>query len=345
MGEAYRVAVIGCHRMLERRLANHNWAAAFAGVPSTRLVAVCDRDAATRRAFLDCWGSMPVYDDPARLLAEVTPDIVCIATRQTQHAEQVELAATAGVRGILCDKPLATSMAEVRRIIAACRGHGVRFAFGLDRRWFPYYRTLVELIQGGAIGRVQTVAAFGLNHLLFHGCHWFDRVLEFAGDPESAWLSGQVEATDCEPPCAPLALDPPGRCHLQFANGVEALVSPAGYRRGFDMGFDIVGSRGRLVVVSEGTDTRVWSLGPDGRTPEPRPLPDIPATAPWPLLVEDLVAAIAEGRPTRCDLDCARRATELCFAVAQSSREGGRRLTPAEIDPRLRLPSLPWGNE
>jgi len=36
---------------------------------------------------------------------------------------------------------------------------------------------------------------------------------------------------------------------------------------------------------------------------------------------------------------------ELTFAVHQSSREGGRRVTPAEIDPELRITSLAWGNE
>jgi hypothetical protein len=68
-------------------------------------------------------------------------------------------------------------------------------------------------------------------------------------------------------------------------------------------------------------------------------------TPPWPLVVRDQVDAIEQQRPTRCDLACARRATELTFAVHQSSREGGRRVTPAEIDPALRIASLPWGNE
>ena len=68
-------------------------------------------------------------------------------------------------------------------------------------------------------------------------------------------------------------------------------------------------------------------------------------TPPWPLVVQDLIKAIKQQRPTHCDLACARRAMELTFAVHQSSREGGRRVTPAEIDPELRITSLAWGNE
>ena len=63
---------------------------------------------------------MPAFDDYAALLAAVRPDVVCIATRQTLHAEQLERAVATGVRGILCDKPLATSLGEVDRIVAAC---------------------------------------------------------------------------------------------------------------------------------------------------------------------------------------------------------------------------------
>jgi predicted dehydrogenase len=345
VGESYRVAVAGCHRMLERRVANHNWAAAFAAVPACRVVAVFDRDAATRQAFLACWGAPAAFGDYQQMLDQVRPDIVCIATRQTMHADQIEAAAAGGVRGILCEKPLATSMQETQRIIAACRRHGVSFSYGLDRRWFPYHRMLIDLIHSGAIGEVRAIVAFGLGSLLFQGCHWFDRVLEIAGDPEITWVSGQVHRSDRDPAGSSRRLDPPGSCQVQFANGVEAFVSPASPSRGFDLALDVVGSRGRLVVLGEGAATSLWSVGDDGRTPVACPIPAVEGTPPWPLVVEDLVHAMERQRPTGCDLDCARRATELTFAVHQSSREGGRRVTPADIDPTLRISSLPWGNE
>ncbi|HEV7214434.1 MAG TPA: Gfo/Idh/MocA family oxidoreductase [Chloroflexota bacterium] len=345
MSESYRVAVAGCHRMLEKRVANHNWAAAVAAVPACQVVAVFDHDLATRQAFVDCWGAMPAFSHYQQMLDEVRPDIVCVATRQTMHADQIEAAAAGHVRGILCEKPLATSMQETQRIVAACRRHGVAFSYGLDRRWFPYHRMLIDLIRSGAIGDVRAIVAFGLSSLLFQGCHWFDRVLEMAGDPEIAWVTGQVHwaaTTTAEPN---RRLDPAGSCHVQFANGVEAFVSPASSSRSFDLGVDVVGSRGRLVVLGEGAATSLWSVGDDDSTPVARPVPAVASTPPGPLVVQDLIQAMEQQRPTRCDLSCARRATELTFAVHQSSREGGRRVTPEEIDPSLRIPSMPWGNE
>ncbi|HEX5415175.1 MAG TPA: Gfo/Idh/MocA family oxidoreductase [Chloroflexota bacterium] len=345
MPKPLRVAIAGCHRMLDRTPANHNWAAAFAAVPETELVAVFDKGADTRAAFVNCWGDLPAYADYERMLQDVSPEIVCIATRQTRHADQIELAAAAGVQGILCDKPLATSLGEVARIVAAAERSGIRFAFGLDRRWVTYYDTLGALIQDGAIGEVRSVAAYGLVNLINHGCHWYDRVLAFAGDAEIAWVSGRVDPLLGEPADSRRRLDPPGSCQIQFANGVQAFVTAAGYVKGFDPGFDVIGSRGRLTVVSDGVDTGIWSLGEDEKTPVARALPPIKPVPHWPRAVQDLVSAIRDGHPTRCDIAHARRATEIGFVVHQSDRQGGRRIAPAEVDPNLRVASFPWGNE
>jgi predicted dehydrogenase len=338
--KTYRVAIAGCHRMLDRRLAGHNWAAGFAAVPQAEIVGVFDKDAATRQSFVDCWGPLPAFDDFGRLLADTQPDVVCIATRQTIHADQIEQAAAAGVRGILCEKPLATSLREVERIVAACERHNIAFAFGLDRRWFPFYRALVQSLRDGLIGELQTIAAFGMQNHIFHGCHWFDRVFDLAGDPEIAWVSGDVASPDDFPADSPRRLDPPGSCQIAFTNGVRASVSPAGP----GLGFDLVGSRGRLVLVNDGAATRLWTFGEGGILTEQH-LPFSPPPPACPLAVADLFGAIERSTETQAGLAVARRATTIGFAVHRSHREGGRRITPAEIDPDLRIASLPWGNE
>lgn len=340
-GPRYRVAIVGCHRMLDRRLVGHNWAAGFAAVPRAEIVGVFDNDAATRRAFSACWGPLPTFADFDDLLATTRPEILCIATRQTMHAEQIERAAVAGVRGILCEKPLATSLGEIERIVAACERHGIRFAFGLDRRWFPCYRALAQALRAGLLGELRTIAAFGLPNLIHHGCHWFDRVLELAGDPEISWVSGEVEPRAELPAADPRRLDPSGTCQIGFANGVRAFVSSAGT----GLGFDLVGTTGRLVLLRDGATVRYWPLG-DAATARAEQFPDFSPPPPiGPLAVADLLDAVGHGTETAADLAVARRATAIGFAVYQSDREGGRRIAPGEIDRDLRITSLPWGNE
>ena len=145
----WRVAIAGCHRMVTRTPGSHNFAAAFYAVPEVQVVGVFDFGAETRAEFAACWrdvwGEVTTYDDYGRMLSGIRPDLLCIATRQTMHADQIELAVQSGVRGILCDKPLATSLEELDRISAACQD--VPLLFALDRRWYARYRFLE-----GAVG-------------------------------------------------------------------------------------------------------------------------------------------------------------------------------------------------
>ena len=223
-----RVAIAGCHRMLSRTPGHHNWAAGFAAVPETEMVAVFDRGAETRSAFRACWGDLPAFDDYRQMLAETGPDIVCIATRQTMHADQVEAAVATGVRGILCDKPLATTLSETERIVADCRKGGVPLAFGLTRRWSRRWGALQALIAGGAVGRVQGIAVGGLPNLINLGCHLYDATLWLAGDPEVEWISGLVEDVSQDAPDSPRRRDPAGRAMAGLAGGASASFAPEG---------------------------------------------------------------------------------------------------------------------
>jgi predicted dehydrogenase len=335
--------------MLTRQPGSHNWAAAFDAVPETQIVAVFDAGAETRHAFVACWSAaeapITAYDDYGQMLREVRPDLVCIATRQTMHTAQMEQAAEIGVRGILCDKPLATSLVEVDRILAACRGARMPLAFGLDRRWTRRYRWARQLVADGAVGRVAGVVAYGLQNLVNHGCHWYDVALSLAGDPEVAWVSGLVEDVTHEPPNSPRRLDPTGRAQIGLANGVTVYVTPDG-RSG--LAFEVLGDRGRLLLLNDARDAFLWqAASPSGPL---RPLPvQVPETPEgWeagPAAVADLVAAVRGGTSTACDREEARRASEMGFAIHASNAAGGRRLGMDEVDRHLRIPSLPWGNE
>lgn len=342
-----RVAISGCHRMLTRPLAGHNWASAFDAVSETEMVAVFDLEAETRAAFVECWGDIPTYDDYPRMLREVEPDIVCIATRQTMHAEQFEQALAAGVRGILSDKPLATSLDEADRIVDGCRRVNVPLAFGLDRRWDSSYRFLRQVIADGSIGAVTSVTGYGLPNLINHGCHWYDAMLALAGDPEPTWVSGFVNDISDEPPDSRSRMDPTGRAQIGLDNGALAVAMPEG---GPGAGFEVLGKQGRLLILNDARQAYLWTETSDGGRAElqPRPLELPPVAEDWPAgpaTVSNLAQAVRTGGTTACDVGHARRATEIGFAVHLSSNSAGARVSLPATDRLLRIPSYPWGNE
>lgn len=336
----YRVAIAGCHRMTNRKLSGHNFAAAFAAVPATELVAIFDRGAQTRAEFVACWGDLPAYADYGQMLQEVQPDLLCIATRQTMHADQIEEAVAAGVRGILCDKPLATSLVEADRISAACRAHKVPLLFALDRRWMASYRYLCELINQGAVGAMTTILANGVPNLINHGCHWVDTALMLAGDPEPLWVSGAVDDLAADPPDSRRRLDPPGRGQVGLSNGALLTLAPDGGSR---PSFTVFGEQGRVLILNDGEEAYLWR---DDSGLQRLAVP--PAGVDWPAgpaMVADLINALATGAATACDVAQAHRATEISFAIHLSHAQQGRRITLPAAERTLSIPSFPWGNE
>ena len=337
-----RVAVSGCHRMLLRDLTNHNFAAAFHAVPETEIVAVFDYGKETREEFATFWQDVwngQTYDDYDRMLKEVQPDLLCVATRQTMHADQIEVAIKAGVRGILCDKPLATTLSEMDRIVAACKN--VPLVFGLDRRWTNTYLHIRETIASGIVGPVTSLVAYGLPNTINHGCHWYDAMLALLNDPEPVWVSGFLEDVSDEPPNSRRRMDPSCCAQIGMDNGVVAYITPTGPKK---PGFEIVGETGRLTLLADATEAYLWQESSTSfRTLDlPEPEENWP---PGPAMAQDLVQAVQQGNRTACDIDQARKATEIGFAIHVSSTQNGAKTHLPAVDRSLQVESYPWGNE
>lgn len=113
-------------------------------------------DAAARLAIPRAHGS---YAD---LLADPDVDAVYIPLPNHLHAEWTIAAAEAG-KHVLCEKPLALSVADARRMIEHCERAGVALMEAFMYRLHPMWRTVVDLVASGRIGElraVQTVFAY-----------------------------------------------------------------------------------------------------------------------------------------------------------------------------------------
>ena len=205
------MAVAGCHRQTTRPLAGHNFSSALAVSPDVELVGVFDHGAQTRAVYADCWG-VPAHGTLVSLLAATAPDILVIAARQTMHAEMVEAAVAAGVRGLLVDKPLCASLGEADRITAACERAGVPLLFALDRRWSSRWEAVRAAVASGAVGGVQAVSVYGVSNTVNHGCHYTDLALGLMGDPEPRWVSALLTAEPIREWTAPVRTQAIRRC-------------------------------------------------------------------------------------------------------------------------------------
>lgn len=151
MTKRLRWGVIGAGGIADRR-----------SIPGLKRAAGCDvvalMDVANVDAVADRHGIAKRYSTLAPLLDDQEVDAVYVATPVFLHAEQVTAAAEAG-KHVLCEKPLALSVAETRRIVEACRRHGVRLREAFMMPFNPANQAIRRLLDEGAIGSVNLIRA------------------------------------------------------------------------------------------------------------------------------------------------------------------------------------------
>ncbi len=183
-----RAVVVGCR-------VGQNHADAYVQSDAAELVALCDLDKTQLDLIADQYDVEARYTDFETMLEEQQPDLISIATPQQTHAALTILAATRYTpKGILCEKGMAISMGEARAMLAACERNDIKLSIGHTLRHGTQVQQARELITEGAIGKVQMshiwYAEGGMMNIM---CHCCDRALFIMGDPEPAWVMGNVQ--------------------------------------------------------------------------------------------------------------------------------------------------------
>jgi scyllo-inositol 2-dehydrogenase (NAD+) len=141
-----RIGVVGTGRMGQ-------WHARLIAeaLPGARLMGIADADSARASRSARALGVERWHSNHHELLARPDIDAVVIATPSNAHAEIVCDAARAG-KPIFCEKPLALTLAETDRAIAAAEAAGVPLQLGFHNRFRPAYIAARTAIQAGEIG-------------------------------------------------------------------------------------------------------------------------------------------------------------------------------------------------
>jgi predicted dehydrogenase len=96
---------------------------------------------------------VPAFTSVEEMLERVDCDAVYIATPQFLHLEQVRVAARRG-KHILCEKPLAVTVADAEQIVKLCRQARIFLGTDFNYRYHPLHQKMRALIRSGAIGHV-----------------------------------------------------------------------------------------------------------------------------------------------------------------------------------------------
>jgi predicted dehydrogenase len=183
-----RVAVLGTGRMGMRHLEavrELGW----------EMVGILDQNEATLVQAGKRFGipACRQYRDPQPLMEQGKPECVIVATTAPGHAPLTCLAAEAGTPYILCEKPMASSLAECDRMIAACERHGARLAVNHQMRFMSQYQAAQRIIRSEDFGPWTSITVVAGNlGLAMNGVHYFELLRWLSGESPSevvAWLS------------------------------------------------------------------------------------------------------------------------------------------------------------
>jgi predicted dehydrogenase len=122
-----------------------------AAAAGAECIAICNRTRSRAEELAKEFGIPAVYTDPEELFRRERPDVVDIVSAPDAHEEHVLLAASRGVP-VICQKPMAPSLAAAERMVAACRDAQVPFFVHENWRWQAPIRALKAVLDNGDVG-------------------------------------------------------------------------------------------------------------------------------------------------------------------------------------------------
>ena len=233
-----RAGIIGCGGMAVSHIRG------LAHLPEVQVVAYADRDPSRLEKFAEHAPAGQPFDDALGMLRAAALDVVAIVTNGPSHAMLTVAAAEAGVKAILCEKPMATCVADARKMIAACEVAGARLAINHTRRWSPAHQRLRDALADGIVGSPRSfLVSLGAGRLGCNATHMVDLVRMLSGQ-DMVSVSGWVDDTGTPDPRGPQFTDPGGHAVMHLADGARVYLDQME-----DLGVppvvEIVGSIGR----------------------------------------------------------------------------------------------------
>jgi predicted dehydrogenase len=159
-----RYGLIGCGDIGQLR------AQALAQSQGARLVAVADVDQTKAGDTAQRYGARADRDWQS-LIARDDVDAVIVSTPPRFHVDMCVDALNAG-KHVLCEKPLARTPGECRRILAAEEKSGRRVATGFNYRFYPSFAKARQLLDSGIIGTLDHVRSYGGYSATSHNQPW-----------------------------------------------------------------------------------------------------------------------------------------------------------------------------
>jgi predicted dehydrogenase len=339
-----RIGLIGCGLVAETR-----HLPALLSLPNARVAAVADTNAECLARVADRFRIPRRHPDYRALLDDAAIDAVAICAPAQFHVPIALDALDAG-KHVFIEKPLALSLAEGQRLLERAAQSPQRVMLGFNLRWHRLVRRARELVQSGALGRIEAIRTVISSGTRYHSdvAEWRKRralgggvLLEVAVHHFDLWrylLESEVEQIFA-PSRSDEWEDVTASVSARMTNGVlvSSVFSMASHNNNE---IEIYGQVGRLRVALyrfDGLEFLPAATMPGDLRYRARQfaqaLRELPRVAPviakggdyvasfrneW----EHFVRAIERDKPIECTVEDGQRALEIVMAAVSSAEMG-----------------------
>jgi len=249
----YRSAFVGCGPRAR-------WhALAYQGIANMVIASACDIDDQRRAVFADEFRIPRTYGDFREMLREERPDVMHLVTQPSVRTEPIQAAAEMGVQAIVVEKPVTLWPSEMAKLRDIERETGCKIVVNHQRRYFPQYPALREVLRSGQLGAVQFVRASAHGPILAMGPHLMDLVLYLLDDqtPTSVWATAEgregYDWSHAAPNDVLARYVFPGERHVWLECSPSSLGTPGVTEYWMHLHLDLWCSRGRAWIAQVGT--------------------------------------------------------------------------------------------
>lgn len=244
------IVVIGCGPMGVRHIE------AIKKSNKLNLIGVSDIDSTKKESFLN--KKIRFSRDWKSYIKKFDIDCVVISTNGPSHKDLTLDAIKFGIKNILCEKPMATSLDDALMMINICKKNKVRLAINHSRRWMQSYIDLKKLIDKKIIGDIKHLSfQFGGGQLASNGGHLWDlaRFLS-SSDPKS--VMSILDSKTAVNPRGNQFNDPGGYGLIKFSKDCRVFFDmKEDYSNPFFL--EIMGSHGRILIDEKSNRWEVFT--------------------------------------------------------------------------------------
>ncbi|MNH86818.1 putative oxidoreductase YcjS [compost metagenome] len=159
MSKKYKIAIIGCGG-----IANGKHMPSLSRLTNIEMVAFCDIVVERAQEAAKKYGSeeAKVYENFREVLADESIDIVHVCTPNDSHAE-IAIAALEAKKHVMCEKPMAKTAADARRMVEVAKNSGKKLTVGYNNRYRTDSQYLHQLTSDGELGEIYFAKAHAIR--------------------------------------------------------------------------------------------------------------------------------------------------------------------------------------